>query len=208
VTVSTSNQETVLVIGPTRRHGGTGARVIERLQRAGRVVRACVPPAELPKLRPATPLSIRSRREALTMASTECIVDGPDIDRSTATLVSLLLAGFGAQVPMVRRGECCGSDLPGPVEQRRSGSAMKSSQTRPKPMRSMGAFFRDGARYVDFDFPSAIRQRVVIGLDVARGFVRSEEAGAGRLVGLNRPTVERHKERRRAGLACRGDGRS
>ena len=37
-----SYQETVLVIGATGRHGGTGARVVERLQAAGRVVRALV----------------------------------------------------------------------------------------------------------------------------------------------------------------------
>ena len=42
MTVSNSDQETVLVIGATGRHGGTGARVIERLQAAGRVVRALV----------------------------------------------------------------------------------------------------------------------------------------------------------------------
>src|SRR5258708_30370086 len=42
VTVSTSDQETVLVIGATGRHGGTGARVVERLQAAGRAVRALV----------------------------------------------------------------------------------------------------------------------------------------------------------------------
>src|SRR5258707_7333129 len=40
--VSNSNQETVLVIGATGRHGGTGARVVERLQAAGRLVRALV----------------------------------------------------------------------------------------------------------------------------------------------------------------------
>jgi uncharacterized protein YbjT (DUF2867 family) len=40
--VSNSDQETVLVIGATGRHGGTGARVVERLQAAGRVVRALV----------------------------------------------------------------------------------------------------------------------------------------------------------------------
>jgi uncharacterized protein YbjT (DUF2867 family) len=39
---SKSDQETVLVIGATGRHGGTGARVVERLQAAGRVVRALV----------------------------------------------------------------------------------------------------------------------------------------------------------------------
>jgi len=39
--VSTSDQE-VLVIGATGRHGGTGARVVERLQAAGRAVRALV----------------------------------------------------------------------------------------------------------------------------------------------------------------------
>jgi uncharacterized protein YbjT (DUF2867 family) len=42
VRVSTSDQETVLVIGASGRHGGTGARVVERLQAAGRVVRALV----------------------------------------------------------------------------------------------------------------------------------------------------------------------
>jgi uncharacterized protein YbjT (DUF2867 family) len=42
VTASTSDQETVLVIGATGRHGGTGARVVERLQAAGHVVRALV----------------------------------------------------------------------------------------------------------------------------------------------------------------------
>ena len=42
VAVSTSDQETVLVIGATGRHGGTGARVVERLQAAGRLVRALV----------------------------------------------------------------------------------------------------------------------------------------------------------------------
>src|ERR1700741_1882779 len=42
MTASTSVQETVLVIGATGRHGGTGARVVERLQAAGRVVRALV----------------------------------------------------------------------------------------------------------------------------------------------------------------------
>jgi uncharacterized protein YbjT (DUF2867 family) len=42
VTASTSDQETVLVIGATGRHGGTGARVVERLQAAGRPVRALV----------------------------------------------------------------------------------------------------------------------------------------------------------------------
>jgi len=40
--VSNSDQETVLVIGATGRHGGTGARVVERLQAAGRLVRALV----------------------------------------------------------------------------------------------------------------------------------------------------------------------
>jgi uncharacterized protein YbjT (DUF2867 family) len=39
---STSDQETVLVVGATGRHGGTGARVVERLQAAGRLVRALV----------------------------------------------------------------------------------------------------------------------------------------------------------------------
>src|SRR6201989_1650797 len=38
----TSDQEVVLVIGATGRHGGSGARVVERLQAAGRVVRALV----------------------------------------------------------------------------------------------------------------------------------------------------------------------
>ena len=42
VAVSTSDQETVLVIGATGRHGGTGARVVQRLQAAGRLVRALV----------------------------------------------------------------------------------------------------------------------------------------------------------------------
>ena len=42
MTVSTSDQETVLVIGATGRHGGTGVRVVERLQAAGRAVRALV----------------------------------------------------------------------------------------------------------------------------------------------------------------------
>jgi uncharacterized protein YbjT (DUF2867 family) len=42
MTLSTSDQETVLVIGATGRHGGTGARVVERVQAAGRVVRALV----------------------------------------------------------------------------------------------------------------------------------------------------------------------
>src|SRR5258705_480504 len=40
--VSNSDQEPVLVIGATGRHGGTGARVVERLQAAGRLVRALV----------------------------------------------------------------------------------------------------------------------------------------------------------------------
>ena len=40
--VSNSDQETVLVIGATGRLGGTGARVVERLQAAGRLVRALV----------------------------------------------------------------------------------------------------------------------------------------------------------------------
>src|SRR5215475_16176990 len=39
---SNSDQESALVIGATGRHGGTGARVVERLQTAGRVVRALV----------------------------------------------------------------------------------------------------------------------------------------------------------------------
>ena len=42
MSVSDSDQETVLVIGATGRHGGTGGRVVERLQAAGRVVRALV----------------------------------------------------------------------------------------------------------------------------------------------------------------------
>src|ERR1700756_5869181 len=42
MTASNSDQETVLVIGATGRHGGTGARVIERLHAAGRLVRALV----------------------------------------------------------------------------------------------------------------------------------------------------------------------
>ncbi|MGF6885887.1 uncharacterized protein YbjT (DUF2867 family) [Nocardia sp. GAS34] len=42
MTASTSDQETVLVIGATGRHGGTGARVVERLQTARRLVRALV----------------------------------------------------------------------------------------------------------------------------------------------------------------------
>ena len=42
VAVSNSDQETVLVIGATGRHGGTGARVVQRLQAAGRLVRALV----------------------------------------------------------------------------------------------------------------------------------------------------------------------
>ena len=42
MTVSTSDQETVLVIGATGRQFGTGARVVERLQAQGRVVRALV----------------------------------------------------------------------------------------------------------------------------------------------------------------------
>ena len=42
MTASTSDQETVVVIGATGRHGGTGARVVERLQAAGRLVRALV----------------------------------------------------------------------------------------------------------------------------------------------------------------------
>jgi uncharacterized protein YbjT (DUF2867 family) len=40
--VTASTSETVLVIGATGRHGGTGARVVERLQAAGRPVRALV----------------------------------------------------------------------------------------------------------------------------------------------------------------------
>ena len=40
--VSNSDRETVLVIGATGRHGGTGVRVVERMQAAGRVVRALV----------------------------------------------------------------------------------------------------------------------------------------------------------------------
>jgi len=42
VSVSDSDQETVLVIGATGRLGHTGGRVVERLQAAGRVVRALV----------------------------------------------------------------------------------------------------------------------------------------------------------------------
>jgi uncharacterized protein YbjT (DUF2867 family) len=42
VTVSNSDQQTVLVMGATGRHGGTGARVVERLQAAGHGVRALV----------------------------------------------------------------------------------------------------------------------------------------------------------------------
>src|ERR1700756_5775395 len=42
MTASNSDRETVLVIGATGRHGGTGARVVERLQAAGRLVRALV----------------------------------------------------------------------------------------------------------------------------------------------------------------------
>jgi len=42
VTVSSSDQEAVLVIGATGRQFGTGARVVERLQAQGRVVRALV----------------------------------------------------------------------------------------------------------------------------------------------------------------------
>jgi uncharacterized protein YbjT (DUF2867 family) len=42
VTASTSDQETVLVIGATGRHGRTGARVVERVRAAGRLVRALV----------------------------------------------------------------------------------------------------------------------------------------------------------------------
>src|SRR5258708_27151677 len=40
--VARSGQETVLAIGATGRHGGTGARVVEGLQAAGRLVRALV----------------------------------------------------------------------------------------------------------------------------------------------------------------------
>src|SRR5258708_40079434 len=40
--VSSSDQETVLAIGATGRQGGAGARVVERLQAAGRLVRALV----------------------------------------------------------------------------------------------------------------------------------------------------------------------
>ena len=42
MTVSTSDKEAVLVIRSTGRHGGTGARVVKRLQAAGRLVRALV----------------------------------------------------------------------------------------------------------------------------------------------------------------------
>src|SRR5258705_5002941 len=42
VTASKGDQETVLVVGATGRHGGTGARVVERLHAAGRAVRALV----------------------------------------------------------------------------------------------------------------------------------------------------------------------
>ena len=42
MTVPNNNRETVLVIGATGRHGGTGARVVQRLQAAGRDVRALV----------------------------------------------------------------------------------------------------------------------------------------------------------------------
>ena len=42
MTVSNSDQETVLVIGAAGRQFGTGARVVERLQAQGRVVRALV----------------------------------------------------------------------------------------------------------------------------------------------------------------------
>src|SRR5260370_37275961 len=42
VSAWTSDQETVLVMGATGRQGGTGARVVERLQAAGRAVRALV----------------------------------------------------------------------------------------------------------------------------------------------------------------------
>ena len=40
--MSTRDREVVLVIGATGRHGGTGARVVQRLQAAGRLVRALV----------------------------------------------------------------------------------------------------------------------------------------------------------------------
>jgi len=40
--VPNKKRETVLVIGATGRHGGTGSRVVHRLQAAGRVVRALV----------------------------------------------------------------------------------------------------------------------------------------------------------------------
>ena len=40
--MSNSDQETVLVIGATGRHGGTGSRVVERLQAEGRSIRAMV----------------------------------------------------------------------------------------------------------------------------------------------------------------------
>ena len=42
MTVPNTDRETVLVIGATGRHGGTGGRVVERLQAAGRDVRALV----------------------------------------------------------------------------------------------------------------------------------------------------------------------
>src|ERR1700740_225301 len=42
VAMSNSDQETVLVIGATGRHGADAARVVERLQPAGRRVRALV----------------------------------------------------------------------------------------------------------------------------------------------------------------------
>lgn len=40
--MSKSDQETVLIFGATGRHGGTGARVVARLQEQGRLVRAVV----------------------------------------------------------------------------------------------------------------------------------------------------------------------
>jgi uncharacterized protein YbjT (DUF2867 family) len=42
VVASNADRETVLVVGATGRHGGTGVRVVERLQAARRVVRALV----------------------------------------------------------------------------------------------------------------------------------------------------------------------
>ena len=40
--MSSNDQGPVLIFGATGRHGGTGARVIERLKAAGRSVRAVV----------------------------------------------------------------------------------------------------------------------------------------------------------------------